>query len=210
MDTFTDQEMQTNCPHCDRHSFALQHPLKETGRFWVVCDVHPLTAGHILIIPKKHISCIGNYDMPTLSEFNILFHEVSLFLTKQYGSVSAFEHGLLGQTVFHSHTQLFPFTGPPEQIITEGAAYYHSIPSVNSLRTQFELEKKYLFFSIEGRMWVVDTRIGHQGFFRNRFGNALKNPERANWKKMHNDLELMNQAKIEIESLKVKWHSQNV
>ena len=42
-------------PHCDRNGFAFSHPLEETDSFLVVCDVHPLMEGHILIIPKEHL-----------------------------------------------------------------------------------------------------------------------------------------------------------
>ena len=62
-----------DCPHCNKDSPALKNLLKETENFRVVCDIHPLTEGHILIISKKHLSCVGDYPENIYQEFISLY-----------------------------------------------------------------------------------------------------------------------------------------
>lgn len=205
MDKFSDEQILKNCPHCDPQSFGLKHLLKETANFRIVCDVHPLTEGHILIIPKLHISCVGAYSEKLYQEFLNLYLYVSKFIGNQYGSVSSFEHGNTAQTVFHSHVHLFPFVGPKEMVIPEGKKYLTAIKSLSELKIIFNNSNKFLFFSIGDNKWVVDTSLSAPRFFRDRFAKALGCPERGNWKIMHKNKTLMQQATGEINKLQKKW-----
>lgn len=205
MPDFTEATIRENCPHCDPNSFALKYPLKETKDFWVVCDVHPLIEGHVLIIPKKHLSCIAEYPDDVYQEFVALFTEFSLFIQKTYGCVSTFEHGKIGQTVFHSHIHLLPFEGVPTQMVPEGENYLLKIDGFEQLKTTFETEGKYLYFSIAEQMWIVDVSIGAPRFFRDRFAVAVGVPQRGNWKEMDADSETMKKAVVEMKALQSKW-----
>lgn len=205
MKDFLEKTIIKNCPHCDPKSFALKHLLKETGRFWVVCDVHPLVKGHILIIPKKHLSCVGEYDKKSLDEFNELYSTFSNFIKNRYGSVSSFEHGKIGQTIFHSHVHLLPFEGTINEIIPEGRQYRNRINNISQLKGIFEKDGKYLFISIANQMWAIDPKLGEPRFFRDRFAKALGVSERGDWKKMHQNNRLMSQANADIKNLKCKW-----
>src|SRR5690349_6416976 len=129
----SEEEIRRNCPHCDSSSQAFTFPLLETANFRVVCDVHPIVEGHVLIIPKKHVSCIGEYTEALLGEFLELYKKFSVFLTREYGNVSSFEHGVFGQTVFHSHVQMMPFGENPIQIVPEGLDKIHAIESLFDL-----------------------------------------------------------------------------
>lgn len=205
MDRFSEENIKKDCPHCDPDSFALKHKLKETDNFWITCDVHPIVKGHILIIPKSHLSSIGEYPDEIYKEFIQLNKEVTDFLIDQYGKVSSFEHGKIAQTVFHSHVHYFPFDGSPLEIINEGKKYFKKIKNLNELKKIFIENKKYLFFSIGKSMWVVDTSISAPRFFRDRFAATLGVPEKGNWKEMHNNSKLMELAEMDIENLKRKW-----
>lgn len=176
MVNFSKNDIRNNCPHCDPKSFALKYPLQETNNFWIVCDVHPLTKGHILIIPKKHLSCIGEFPQLIFDEFLQLYKKCSEFLFKTYGSISSFEHGKIGQTVFHSHVQMFPFNGSEGSIIPEGKSHISRIDSLEDLKTIYHKQGSYLFFSIGEKEWLVNIKIGKPGFFRDRFANALHQP----------------------------------
>lgn len=202
-------EKQPNCPHCDEASLALQHPLLVTDNFYVVCDIHPLTEGHILIIPKKHISCVGAFSPALFSEFTQLYSKFSQFILKSYGSVSTFEHGVIGQTVFHAHVHIMPFKGSFEAVVPEGKDKIKSVHNISELPEIFREDGKYLFFSIDDQMWVVDTSLGMPRFFRDRFAKVLGAPERGNWKSMHVDARLMEIAGREIEHVQTKWKTYN-
>ena len=205
MSSISEESIVLNCPHCDTKSFALKFPLWETNNFLVTCDVHPLTKGHLLIMPKEHFSCIGEYPSKLLDEFLEIYKMCSGFIYSTYGSVSSFEHGIIGQTVFHSHVQMFPYAGSQNDIVTEGASLLTAIKSIHELKTVFKNEKMYLFFSIGKNMWIVNTSIGKPRFFRDRFAKALLHPERGNWKIMRTNASLMSQAYKEIAELTHKW-----
>lgn len=197
--------LQANCPHCDPNSFALKHPLKKTKDFWVVCDVHPISKGHILIIPKVHLSCIGEYPANIYNEFLGLYREFSRFVLTQYGSVSSFEHGKIGQTVFHSHVHLIAFRGDPLEIIPEGMDKLTKLKNLSELKTIYQKDGAYLFFSIGDTFWIVDTNLATPGFFRDRFAKALGNAKRGNWRKMRADNQLMAEVKKDVSQLEQTW-----
>jgi diadenosine tetraphosphate (Ap4A) HIT family hydrolase len=209
VNTITQENLRKNCPHCDPNSYAFKYLLEETTLFRVVCDVYPLVEGHILIIPKKHLSCIGEYPKQEYVEFLSLYTKYSNFIRKTYGALSTFEHGKIGQTVFHSHIHLLPFAGSPAEIIPEGLSNLTAFSDFSYLKEIFYKEGKYLFFSIAGHKWVVNTKLGVPGFFRDRFAGALGASERGNWKNMGENNDLMDKTAIEIKELQNKWNSFN-
>lgn len=192
------------CPHCEPDSFALKHSLLETENFRIVCDVHPLTEGHILIIPKAHISCIGAFSEKLFKEFEELYQKVWTFLAKNYGSQAAFEHGVVGQTVFHCHVHLLPFNGSVKEIILESGVL-KPLSALSKLREIFKKDGKYLFLALEDELWTVDVLIGAPRFFRERFAKALNANKRSDWRKMRENLKLMKKAEKEIKRLKERW-----
>jgi len=193
------------CPHCDPDSFALKHPLEETENYWVVCDVHPLTEGHILIMPKFHLACVGVFSEEMFDELVELYALFSEFLAREYGRVATFEHGKIGQTVFHSHVHLLPWEGNPTDIVPEGKEYLEPLTRLSDLKEAFERQGKYLFFTIENDMWMVDVSLGEPGFFRDRSAAAVGNQRRGDWKQMRKDREMMAEASYEISRLEDRW-----
>ena len=206
----SERAIDPSCPHCNQQSFALEHPLITTDNFYVVCDVHPLTEGHILIIPKWHLSCAGEFDDELFTEFEGLYRQFTTFIKGTYGNVSTFEHGKIGQTIPHAHVQILPFAGTPHAIVPEGAGRLQKLHDLADVRVAYKNQGQYLFFSIGDSMWVVDIRLGVPRFFRDRFAKALGHAERGDWKKMQQNTHLMNSARTEIEALKKKWDRYNM
>lgn len=197
------------CPHCNQQSFALEHPLIVTKNFYVVCDVHPLIEGHILIIPKWHISCVGEFSDELFVEFKELYERFTSFIRATYGKVSTFEHGKIGQTVYHAHVHVLPFAGNPETIVPERKSRLKEINNLEDIRSEYRRAGRYLYFSIGDIMWLVDTGLGEPRFFRDRFARALGSAERGDWKEMQKDQHLMSITKTEIEALKNKLSRYN-
>ncbi len=197
--------MDKECVHCDREGFALEHIIKETPHFLTVCDVHPLTEGHLLIIPKRHVSCIGACTQEEFAEFLRLYEEMKAFIANQFGMVATFEHGNTAQTVFHAHFHLLPFGGNTADILHEGEAFGST--TVDTLRKVFQDRGKYLFFSIGSDSWDVDVRVSVPRFFRDRFAQAMGHPERGDTKTMRADPSIMDQANQEIRNLQSRWNA---
>jgi diadenosine tetraphosphate (Ap4A) HIT family hydrolase len=207
MTDFSEEAIRANCPHCDPTSHSFEYTLEKTEDFYVVCDANPIEEGHLLIIPKAHLSCIGEYPPELYDKFIALHQKVSNFVRSTYGSVGVFEHGKLGQTVFHSHVHYLPFAGKPEDIIPEGTDKIQPLSDLADLRAIFEREKGYLFFGIDDQHWTVDTELAAPRFFRDRFAVALKVPERGNWKAMREDPEIMKSVKAYNDATQAKWES---
>ena len=205
--SLSEENIRAHCPHCDPASDAFRDLLKETDQFRIVCDVHPIIEGHSLIIPKKHVSCVGEYDDALFQEFSDHYDAVSAFVRKHYGSVSTFEHGKIGQSVFHSHVHILPFKGEPTAIVPEGLEHCTPLSKIEDLRSLYLRQGQYLFFSIENRKWTVDTALAAPRFFRDRFAAALGRPERGDWKEMHVNTELMAAGKTENTRMKSLWIS---
>lgn len=201
----SEENIRNNCPHCDITSRAFDFILKETKDFVIVHDANPLEEGHLLIIPRAHLSCIGEYPNALLDEFKRIYALFCDYLKNIYGSVGSFEHGITGQTVFHSHVHLLPFSGKPSDIVPEGESYLHAVSGVEDLPGIFQKEKKYLFFSIGDDNWTVDTSLGAPRFFRDRFAKALGVPERANWKITQTNPTIRATMLEDVERFKKKW-----
>src|SRR5258708_39050697 len=151
----SEEYIRKHCPHCDNKSEAYKYLLEETQNFYIVCDAHPLTKGHILIIPKKHLSSIGEYSASLYGEFVNLYQKVAYFLLKEFGSVSTFEHGKLGQTVFHSHVHFLPFEGTARDIVAD-ENILTKLESISEIKPLFKKQEGYLYLSIVNDKKVVD------------------------------------------------------
>lgn len=162
-----------------------------------------LREGHLLIIPKKHFSCLAEYSAELLAEFQDVYSNVSDFLISHYGSVASFEHGIWGQSVYHSHVHLLPFGGSPEEIIPEGK--FRKIERWHDLQESFKKEGGHLFFSIGSEKWLADQSLSAPRVLRDRLAIALGCPERGNWKEMHNVKELMDEVEKEAAKTKEAW-----
>ena len=204
-ENLSEKYIREHCPHCDPASDAFTDLLEETEHFRIVCDYHPLAEGHILIIPKQHLSCVGEYSKVLFEEFIGHYETVVAFLKKHYGGVSVFEHGKIGQSVFHSHVHFLPYVGDPLTIVPEGREHLVALPSFVELQRLFKQYGRYLFFSIGDLAWVVDPSLAAPRFFRDRFASALGRPERGNWKEMHMDAQLMDSAREENAKTKALW-----
>ncbi len=207
IEDFSEEAIKAHCPHCDQTSTAYTYLLERTDSFSIVSDANPIIEGHILIIPKDHVSCIGGYSKKLFKEFMELDTKVSQFIKGKYGSVSSFEHGIFGQTVFHSHVHYIPFSGKPTEIIPEGKEKITKIQNFKELKSFLQKDDGYLFFSIGETKWVVEPQIAAPRFFRDRFAKVLGRSERGNWKAMRASEELMKEAKKDGLNTQAKWKS---
>lgn len=188
---YSEASIIANCPHCDFSGWAYLSKVEETPLFNVICDSHPLLEGHLLIIPKRHVVCVGDYTEAEFNEFESLYNKYKAILKKIYGPLAIFEHGKIGQTVFHSHVHFVPFKGNIADVAPEDCT--KTISNLSELFSLYQNEGQYLFIEID-RPYIIDTAIGAPRFFRDRLGKVLNAMERANWKSMHQNDELMTVA----------------
>lgn len=202
---FSEENIKRNCPSCDANSSTFEFVLERTKYFHVICDPNPLTEGHLLIISKDHLPCVGEYRGSVLNEFMALDKLVSKFVLENYGSVSSFEHGKFGQTIFHSHTHYLPFNGSAEDIITEGRDKLSTIRGIKDLQKYYRKDGGYLYLSTGDKKWIVSPSLASPRFFRDRFANALHCPERGDWKAMRSNKSQMKIIKNENAATQKLW-----
>src|SRR5437773_758036 len=84
--------------------------IAEDANFYVISSLGQITdGGYTLIVPKRHVSCIGKMDATeaaTMLEYADYTKDAILGI---WGKDSVmFEHGDVGQTIPHAHLHLVP------------------------------------------------------------------------------------------------------
>nr|WP_238457935.1 HIT family protein [Alkalihalobacterium alkalinitrilicum] len=84
----------------------------ENDYSFVIFDKYPVTKGHLLIIPKRHVSDFFECTMEERESFNQLLEQGKELLDLKFNP-SGYNIGIncgeaAGQTVFHVHIHLIP------------------------------------------------------------------------------------------------------
>ena len=103
------------CPFCrpDREIIL------ESESAYAMFDKFPVTKGHMLIIPKVHVSDYFELDVKTKNSLTELLDKSKIFLDETY-SPDGYNTGInageaAGQTVWHVHVHLIPrYSGDTE------------------------------------------------------------------------------------------------
>lgn len=98
-----------NCIFCDlpKEKIIIENELARA--FY---DEFPVSKGHILIIPKRHIANFFELEQKELNDINSLILECKKIIDNKYApdgyniGVNVGEHA--GQSVFHVHVHLIP------------------------------------------------------------------------------------------------------
>jgi len=83
------------------------YKIAENEQFFAFLDIHPMTIGHTLVIPKIEEDYIFNLDDKTLSEMMVFAKKVAQAIEK---SVTCVRVGVsvIGLEVPHAHIHLIP------------------------------------------------------------------------------------------------------
>ena len=99
----------TSCIFCD---IDKQTAVAYSEKCVAVYDKNPLSIGHALIVPRRHVKSASELSRTDLKALWMFVHDVQDKLTKRYSS-AGFTVGLndgekAGQTVDHAHVHLIP------------------------------------------------------------------------------------------------------
>ena len=99
------------CLFCE--AYSNRKVITENTLAYAIEDGFPVTEGHTLIIPKRHVIDYFGLSTAEVSATNQLLHEVKNKLCSSDETITGFNIGMnagrsSGQTVFHSHTHLIP------------------------------------------------------------------------------------------------------
>lgn len=99
-----------HCPFCD---MPVRRVIMENAHAYAVRDGFPVTEGHSLVIPKRHVSDYFRLTRDELLACDELIRRVRQTILAQDPTVAGFNIGanagaVAGQTVFHCHLHLMP------------------------------------------------------------------------------------------------------
>ena len=69
-------------------------------------DIHPLSAGHTLVIPKSHHRWV--WDVPHINRYFEVVQKIAKAQQKAFG-VEMIQSKIVGEEVPHAHVWVFPF-----------------------------------------------------------------------------------------------------
>ena len=95
------------------------HKVYEDDYVYAFLDIHPITPGHTLVVPKKQVVFVWDLDDETYQHLQQAVKKIALHLRETL-AVPYVGQQIIGVDVPHAHIHLIPFTHPAE---------FHHVPS---------------------------------------------------------------------------------
>ncbi len=107
------QERSNGCVFCSIPESEQDRVIFENNLCFVIRDAFPVTTGHTLIIPKRHIDDYFGLTQAEINATHQLINQQKKNLIENDPSIEGFNIGIncgevAGQTVFHCHIHLIP------------------------------------------------------------------------------------------------------
>ena len=107
------QERQDKCLFCDVQSNDTKRIIAENSLAYAIRDGFPVTDGHTLFMPKRHVKDYFELVQSEVNAINLLIQEQRTLLMQADSKIEGFNIGMncgevSGQTVFHCHVHLIP------------------------------------------------------------------------------------------------------
>ena len=101
---------QSDCLFC---TLSLDRVVLQNGLAFAIRDGFPVTAGHTLVIPKRHVEDYFGLTRDELVACDELLHQLRTATLEADPCVQGFNIGMnagavAGQTIFHCHIHLIP------------------------------------------------------------------------------------------------------
>ncbi|OIJ20956.1 diadenosine tetraphosphate hydrolase [Anaerobacillus alkalidiazotrophicus] len=95
------------CPFCNPKNIVFENDLA-----FAIFDIFPVNKGHLLIIPKRHVSDFFDTTLEERAAINQLLEDGKALLAEKY-QPDGYNIGIncgetAGQTIFHVHVHLIP------------------------------------------------------------------------------------------------------
>jgi len=188
------------CVFCDRSQFE-ERIIDETRYCYLIASLGQITdGGYVLVVPKKHLSCMGAlaWESPMmLDDVRELVSKASDAVAREfvgpraltYSSVTLFEHGIVGQTIKHAHLHILPAHIDMTERVSKDFG-----PPIQRSKLEIQhhydaFQRPYLYWTCYGdNMFCWDPPAPSQ-YLRIVAAQILGRPERANWRTMDPELD---------------------
>jgi diadenosine tetraphosphate (Ap4A) HIT family hydrolase len=127
----------------------------ESGNFIVMPSIGQIVEGYLLVLPKKHLSCIGQLSSKLFDELIGIKSILSESLSPMYHPPIYFEHGCLSEDgggcgIYHAHLHCVPAPATvdflPILLNDEKLTTRYKIDNIKDLKSLFETGQSYLFY----------------------------------------------------------------
>ncbi len=81
------------------------HKVYEDDQYLAFLDIHPQSAGHVQVIPKKHYRFV--WDVPAAGEYFEVVRKIAKAEQKAFNNETVFSK-IMGDEVHHAHVWIFP------------------------------------------------------------------------------------------------------
>jgi ATP adenylyltransferase len=107
------EHREQGCLFCDIQSGDRRRIVAENTLAYVIRDGFPVTEGHTLFMPKRHVKDYFGLTQAEINAINSLMQEQKALLQKNDRTIEGFNIGMncgeiAGQSVFHCHVHLIP------------------------------------------------------------------------------------------------------
>ncbi len=191
----------TDCVFCD-FSKIKERTIATIEGFNIVATFGQITnGGYLLLIPSRHIPCLGDLKAEEITIFENILSQTIVFLEEEYqNGVTLFEHGIVGQTVKHAHLHLIPSKIKFHKNIVSDFPHseMQSISSFTQLSSLFKKRQEpYLLWSTSNNYYQICWNPpAVPEYLRTLSAQTLGVPERGSWRNMDPklDKELIDQT----------------
>jgi diadenosine tetraphosphate (Ap4A) HIT family hydrolase len=138
--------------------------LFRSEEFVLVPSLGQIAEGHLLLLPTKHWTALGDLPEPLLGEFRGLSKSVTTILSEEYGSGITFEHGVRaggtgGCGIYHAHLHAVPISEALDPVdFLKSKFSYKRIEDLIEIKKLSEGKSEYLFYQdSRSRAYLFDV-----------------------------------------------------
>ena len=201
------------CIFCNCDSIK-EDILWETDNFFVKVGVGILAPGHVMIIPKEHISCYAELSNQLGKEFISIKEQVFNNVKYNFSEPIIYEHGIYSQSIKHAHLHFVPNKNKFYKLVNLRDNIFKDLESVQisdffKIRDIFEKEGSYCYLEEKGQKWIFHTKglPDRKYTFRKEFVKLTGIHGLVDWENMPENEKLRNNGWIKMtkEALKNKF-----
>lgn len=156
--------------------------------FVVVPSLGQLTEGHLLLLPTKHFTAVGDLPDTLLREFSVIIENVAANVATEFGPHVAFEHGVRsagfgGCGIYHAHMHTVPLAQSQDPIDTLKQRFpYVELDHLIEINKRSTGLPSYLFYQdSDARLYLFDTGPLPSQYMRKLLADGLGEPN-WNWR----------------------------
>ena len=169
--------------------------LVENDEFVIIPSVSPLKMGHIMIVPRKHITSIVQLSVASVLKFEEFKKEIVLRITRKLGPVFCWEHGVGknkngGCGITHAHFHILPLIDEhATQIDSTLSQMFPHVMVADSMKVfhdRSDSSCSYLYWEINSMSPRIVTSEGIKSQLMRELICKVENLDNWNWKEYNN------------------------